>query len=61
MSKKNKNAAQGTYALCITAGTVIGFGLGALLGNVLVPLLLGAAVGWGAGFYFNSRTAKKKH
>lgn len=61
MSKKNKNSAQGTLALCITAGTVLGFGLSPMLGTVLIPVVLGAAAGFGAGYYFTSKTAKKKH
>jgi hypothetical protein len=61
MSKKNKSSAQGTYALCITAGTVLGFGLSPMLGNVPIPLMLGVAAGCGAGYYFTSKAAKKKH
>jgi hypothetical protein len=60
MSKKNKNTSQGTLALCITAGTVLGFGLSPMLGTVLVPVLLGAAAGCGAGLYFTSKASKKK-
>ena len=37
MSKKNKKKAeQGTYALCITAGLIVGLGLGPLMGNVII-------------------------
>jgi hypothetical protein len=60
MSKKSKSSVQGTYALCITAGTVVGFGLSPMLGTVLIPLLLGIAAGCGAGYYFTNKTQKKK-
>ena len=61
MSKKNKNTAQGTYALRITAGTVVGFGLSPMLGTVLIPVVLGVAAGCGAGYYFASKASRKKH
>ena len=53
MSKKSKKQAeQGTWALCITAGLIVGVGLGPLLGNVPITSLVGAAIGAGAGYYF---------
>lgn len=56
MSKRNKKANEkGTYALCITAGVVVGLGLGPMLDNVLLSVLIGAALGIGAGYYFNNR------
>lgn len=61
MSKKNKNSAQGTYALCITAGTVLGFGLSPMLGTVAIPVVLGIAAGCGAGYYFTNKAPQKKH
>jgi uncharacterized membrane protein YccC len=55
MSKKKnqKNAGNGTYALCITTGLIVGLGLGPLLGNVLVSTLLGTAIGALAAYLFN--------
>lgn len=50
---KQKQAEQGTYALCITVGLIIGFGLGAIVSNPLVFTIAGAIVGGGAGWYFN--------
>lgn len=61
MSKKSKKqAAQGTWALCITAGLIIGVGLGPILGNVLLTALIGAAVGAGAGYYFTHQKNRSK-
>lgn len=55
MSKKlkQKQAEQGTYALCITVGVIIGFGLGAIVDNLLVFTLAGAIVGIGVAYYLN--------
>ena len=47
MSRKKKgNAKQGTYALCITMGIVIGFGLGVIFEQLLITTLVGAAAGF---------------
>ena len=47
MSRKKKDIAkQGTYALCITMGTVLGFGLGVIFDQLLVTTLVGAAAGF---------------
>jgi len=47
MSRKKKGTAkQGTYALCITMGTVLGFGLGVIFDQLLVTTLVGAAAGF---------------
>lgn len=61
MSKKNKRAQQGTYALCITVGLFIGVGLIPMLGNPFVPPLLGAACGYGAARYLTRQQSRKKH
>jgi len=58
--KQRKQQQQGTYALCITAGAVVGLGLGPLVGSVLIPALLGAALGAGAGYLLNRRSQRKK-
>lgn len=47
MSRKKKgNAKQGTYALCITMGIVIGFGLGVIFEQLLITTIVGAAAGF---------------
>ena len=47
MSRKKKdNAKQGTYALCITMGIVLGFGLGAIFEQLLITTLVGAVAGF---------------
>lgn len=64
MSKKStKNTTQGTYALCITAGLMIGIGIGPLMGSVPLTALAGAAIGAVAAFWFTrgSRTKQKPH
>lgn len=53
MSKKKKQSAiAGTYALCITVGVIVGFGLGAIAGNLILTLLLGTVAGAAAGHLF---------
>ncbi|NKB31508.1 MAG: hypothetical protein GKR91_00200 [Pseudomonadales bacterium] len=63
MSKKSKKQAErGTWALCITAGLIIGIGLGAILDNLLLTVLIGAALGAAAGYYFtHQRKSKALH
>ena len=43
--KKNKQSKQGTFALCITAGLILGLGLGPAFDNVLLSTVAGAALG----------------
>ncbi len=47
MSKKKakKQTEQGIYAFCITVGAILGFGLGAIIANVLPALALGLVLG----------------
>ena len=54
MSKKSKKIAskQGTWALCITAGVVLGLGMAPLLGGLLVSVLAGTVTGLIAGYFF---------
>jgi len=60
MSKKsNKNAEQGTYALCITIGLIIGVGLGPALGSVLYGSLTGGVIGAVAGYFFSHLKKKR--
>lgn len=56
MSKKNKKQArQGTYALCITAGLIVGVGLGPAFGSVIVSAIVGGSLGAVAGYLFTKR------
>ncbi len=50
MSKKKNKSKQGTYALCITAGLIVGLGLGPAFGSVLITTLIGASLGAGTAF-----------
>ncbi len=53
MSKKRKQQAkQGTFAICITAGLIVGAGLGPAFGSVAVTAVAGAALGAVAGYLF---------
>lgn len=54
MSKKSKRKASknGTWALCITAGLVLGLGMAPLVGGFLISVVLGAAAGALAGYFF---------
>ena len=62
MSKKSKKQAeQGTWALCITAGLIVGVGLGPLLGSLPITSLIGGAIGAGAGYYFTHQKNRNKH
>lgn len=47
MSRKKKdNAKRGTYALCITMGIVLGFGLGIIFEQLLITTLVAATAGF---------------
>ncbi len=62
MSRKSKKQAQqGTIALCITVGLIVGIGLGPIMGNVLVTAILGILVGGGVGYYFSHRRSRRHH
>lgn len=57
MSKKSKKQArQGTLALCITAGLVVGVGLGPFVGNMLISIVIFGLLGIAAGWIFTHRT-----
>lgn len=62
MSKKKakRNSEQGTYALCITIGLIVGVGLGPLLGSVLITTVIGGIAGALTAYAFNHRKAKRK-
>lgn len=57
MSKKSKkkNNPQGTYALCITVGLVVGAGIGPLMGSVPLMAVIGGLAGAAAGYAFTQR------
>ncbi|MCH1600168.1 MAG: hypothetical protein L7S70_07290 [Pseudomonadales bacterium] len=60
MSKRSKKqSAQGTYALCITIGLMTGLGFGPYVGNVLLSILGGGLLGYGAGYWFTHLKSKK--
>ena len=63
MSKKTKQkqAEQGTYALCITAGLLVGLGLGAIADNLWLITLAGAIIGAGVAYYFNHTKRSSRH
>lgn len=51
MAKKGKKLkATSVLPLAATGGFLIGIGLGALMGNALVVMLIGVAVGCGIGY-----------
>lgn len=53
--KKRKQSIQGTYALCITAGLVIGLGLGPAFGNVWMTALAGGLIATVAAYVLTQR------
>ena len=61
MSKKKarKQTEQGVYALCMTVGAIVGFGLGAIIGNVLLATALGLGLG-GLVAYMINRPGNKR-
>lgn len=61
MSKKNRKADKGTYALCITIGLFAGLGMTPMLGDALYPPLLGLASGFAVGHFLVRRSHSKKH
>ena len=63
MSKRNKKktAERGTYALCMTAGLILGIGLGAILNSLLITTVLGIIAGAGAAYFFNHQKKPNKH
>jgi hypothetical protein len=63
MTRKAKSdPAQGTYALCISTGFILGVGLGPMLGSVLVSIVVGIVLGGAAGYFFTHlKERKNKH
>lgn len=52
---KTKLKATSFMAMCITCGVFLGFGLGAMLGSVLIVTFMGLVVGAAAGYYIDKR------
>jgi hypothetical protein len=64
MSKKSrKTSIQGTYALCLTIGFIVGMGLGLILESVLITTILGVLAGTSAAYYLShlKPRANKNH
>jgi len=63
MSKKSKkkaaSAVKGTWALCLTAGLMLGLGMAPIIGSLPVGLLAGLIGGAVAGYLFTSK--KPRH
>jgi len=52
---KTRLKATSFMAMCISCGVFLGFGLGALLSNVLMLTLIGLIAGAAAGYYIDKR------
>jgi hypothetical protein len=52
---KTRLKATSFMAMCITCGVFLGFGLGALLSNVLILTLMGLVAGAAAGYNIDKR------
>jgi uncharacterized membrane protein YfcA len=52
---KTRLKATSFMAMCISCGVFLGFGLGALLSNVLILTLIGLIAGAAAGYYIDKR------
>jgi uncharacterized membrane protein YfcA len=64
MSRSSRKQAQKTsrklkatsfMAICVTCGLFLGFGLGAMLNNVLVSTVTGLLLGTAAGYYIDRK------
>ena len=60
MSKKNKHPERGTFALCITAGLIVGVGLGTIVGSPLFTTVAGGCLGAAAGYYFSHQKKRSR-
>ena len=61
MSRKSrKNSDQGTYAICITAGLIVGIGMGPVLESVLVSAAAGILLGTATGYVLTHQKKKKQ-
>lgn len=64
MSRASRKHAQKTtrklkptsfMAMCVTCGVFLGFGLGAMMNNVVILTVIGLALGAAAGYYIDSK------
>lgn len=62
MSKKKakRDSERGTYALCMTTGLIVGFGLGPVIGNIIFPAIFGLFSGAAVGYLLNHRKSGHK-
>ena len=58
--KKKQSSTAGLYAMCITAGLIIGIGLAPVFGNFLIMVIVGGIVGVVAAFVINKKSPKPK-
>jgi hypothetical protein len=58
--KARKNAEQGTYAICISCGLILGLGLAPVFGSALATSILGLLLGGVAGYLLNHRKSNQK-
>jgi len=58
--KKKQSSTSGLYAMCITAGLIIGVGLAPVFGNFLIMVTVGGIVGVVAAFVINKKSPKPK-
>jgi hypothetical protein len=62
MSKKKakKNSTQGSYAICITIGLIVGFGLGPIMGGILPSTTFGLLAGIAVAYFLTRRSKGRK-
>ncbi|ALO46023.1 hypothetical protein [Pseudohongiella spirulinae] len=53
--RKHNKKTDSVLPLSLTAGVFLGFGLGALLSNIVLVTLIGAAAGAGIGYLFDRK------
>ena len=63
MSKKAKRARaaeRGTWALCITAGLMLGLGMTPMIGNLILSIVLGACAGAVTAYLFTGNARRSR-
>jgi len=58
--KKKQSSSAGLYAMCITAGLIVGVGLAPVLGNFLIMVSIGGIAGVVAAFVIDKKSPKPK-
>jgi hypothetical protein len=58
--KKKQSSTAGLYAMCITAGLMVGIGLAPVFGNFLILVILGGTAGIAAAYVINKNSPKPK-